>query len=149
MLTVAEIMTPEPYTLTPAHSLRDAAELMRDHHIRHIPLLREDGGIVGIVSQRDVLAASHSSLALEPAGDGVDDVESCVALESVMSSPVLTVSVDERLIAVAARLRRQRIGCMPVTRDGRLVGVISDSDFLEVSMVLLEQVRASDFEEID
>lgn len=149
MLSVAEIMTREPYTLTPAHTVRDAAEMMREHHIRHIPLLGDDNHIVGIVSQRDVLAASHSRLNLEQESPADQDPEAHITLADVMTSPVQTVSEQTDLAAVASRLRRQRIGCMPVTAAGKLIGVISDSDFLEVAMILMEQLEMLEPEEID
>ena len=62
MLTVTEIMSREPYTLGPENSLLDARQLMTEHHIRHIPIVSAKGGLVGLVSQRDVLAASESSI---------------------------------------------------------------------------------------
>lgn len=57
MLTVAEIMTREPYTLGPDDSLAGARKLMAEHHIRHIPVLSAEGTLIGVVTQRDVLAA--------------------------------------------------------------------------------------------
>ena len=58
MLSVADIMTREPYTLGPDNSLTDARNLMAQHHVRHVPVVSSDGTIVGLVSHRDVLAAS-------------------------------------------------------------------------------------------
>ena len=58
MLTVAEIMTREPYTLGPDDNLADARKLMAEHHIRHVPIVTGDNCLVGVVSQRDVLAAA-------------------------------------------------------------------------------------------
>ncbi|MEE4660284.1 MAG: CBS domain-containing protein, partial [Halieaceae bacterium] len=111
MLSVAEIMTRAPYTLGPDNTLTDAAQLMREHHIRHIPILDPDGGVVGLVSHRDVLAASDSSLlrgdALEQDEEGK---ERYVALSSVMSSPVKTTDEHASLLGAAMTLRQQRMG---------------------------------------
>lgn len=145
MLSVAEIMTAQPYTLGPDDSLVDAACLMREHHIRHIPILSNDGNVVGLVSHRDVLAASDSRVvheALRRTGK-----EGYVALSAVMSSPVQTVNENAELCAVAALLRKQHLGCLPVVRDGELVGIITDSDFLEVSITLMEQLEMVEPEE--
>jgi CBS domain-containing membrane protein len=48
---------------------------------------------------------------------------------------------------VAIKLRKQRMGCLPVTENGQLIGIISDSDFLEVAITLLEQMEMTEPEE--
>ncbi|MEM1188657.1 MAG: CBS domain-containing protein [Pseudomonadota bacterium] len=146
MLSVAEIMTREPYTLGPDDTLQDAARLMSEHHVRHIPVVNGEGAVVGIVSHRDVLASSDSRLVT--GGDSVENRDaSYVALSAVMTSPVQTVDEHEALRAVAAVLHQQKIGCLPVTRDNDLVGIISSSDFLEVAMALMEQLELAEPEE--
>lgn len=145
MLSVAEIMTREPYTLGPDDTLLDAARLMHEHHIRHVPIVGPDGSVIGLVSHRDVLAASDSRLLHDMSAEG--SKESYVALSSVMSSPVQTVSEEAGLLGVAVKLRKQRMGCLPVVDGGKLVGIISDSDFLEVAITLLEQMEMTEPEE--
>ncbi|MDP5071586.1 MAG: CBS domain-containing protein, partial [Congregibacter sp.] len=67
-----------------------------------------------------------------------------LALSSIMTSPVHTVNEDAELRAVAVFLRKHRVGCLPVLRDGQLVGIITDSDFLEVAIALMEQLEMSE-----
>lgn len=145
MLSVAEIMTTEPYTLGPDDSLAQARELMSQHHIRHIPIVTGDNCLVGIVSQRDVLAAADSSVLPDKAAHEAE--EHYVALSSIMSSPVQTVDEQAGLRGTAMHLHKSRLGCMPVTRDGRLVGIITDSDFVSIAIHLMEQVEQSEPEE--
>lgn len=140
MLTVADIMTREPYTLTPDASVADAHELMQQHHIRHIPIVSPDGSLVGVVSHRDVLAASDSRLLRR----GEPGKEAYVALSSVMSSPAKTVEETDRLRGTALKLKQHRVGCLPVVRDGIPVGIITDSDFVEVAIHLMEQLELSE-----
>lgn len=142
MLSVEDIMTREPYTLGPDDTLRDAAALMRAHHIRHIPIVGADRSVIGIVSHRDVLAASDSSLGDGERGDGERGADA--ALSALMSTPVHTVPESANLLAAAIHLRRQRMGCLPVTHEGRLTGIISDSDFLEIAITLLEQMEMTE-----
>ena len=144
MLSVAEIMTREPYTLGPDNSLTDARDLMAQHHVRHVPVVSSDGTIVGLVSHRDVLAASDSSVL----GGGPGN-EAYVALSAIMTSPVKTIDERESLRGTALRLQKERIGCLPVTRDGNLVGIISDSDFVAVAIHLMEQLELAEPEEDD
>lgn len=144
MLSVAEIMTREPYTLGPDNNLRDAAELMHEHHVRHVPVVSGDGAVIGMVSHRDVLSASDSKI-LHDEGDV--GKEGYVALSAVMTTPVQTVTENADLKSVAMHLRRQRLGCMPVVEDGKLVGIISDSDFVEVAATLMEQLEMTEPED--
>ena len=145
MLSVAEIMTRERSTLGPDDTLQDAARMMHEHHIRHVPVVSTDGDVIGLVSHRDVLAASDSRLL---GGDGPESsrVAAAIALSAVMSSPVQTVPEHAELRAVAMQLHRHRIGCLPVTRDRALVGIISASDFLEVAIALMEQLELAEAE---
>ena len=150
MLSVDEIMTRDPHTLGPDDTLRDAALLMREHNIRHIPIVDAEGGVVGLVSHRDVLAASDSNVLRQVSlEEGDSGNEKYVALSSVMSTPVETTDDHASLLGAAITLRQHRMGCLPITRDGKLVGIISDSDFLEVAIALLEQVELSEPEEVD
>ena len=64
-----------------------------------------------------------------------------------MTSPVQTVDEHEELRAVGTLLHRHKIGCLPVTRNNELVGIISDSDFLEVALSLMEQLEMTEPEE--
>mgnify|MGYP001817846979 FL=1 len=147
MLSVAEIMTAEPYTLSPDDSLAQARKLMADHHIRHIPIVSGDGSLVGLVSQRDVLAAADSSVLPEQASR--EQEENYVALSSVMTSPVQTVDEQASLRGTAMHLLQNRMGCLPVTRDDVLVGIITDSDFVEVAINLMEQLEQAEPEMSD
>ena len=145
MLSVAEIMTAQPYTLSPDDSLAEARKLMADHHIRHIPIISGNGILVGVVSQRDVLAAADSSVL--PDQQGREQEERYIALSSVMTSPVQTVDEHASLRGTAIHLMQNRLGCLPVTRDDQLVGIITDSDFVAVAINLMEQLEESEPEE--
>ncbi len=143
MLSVAEIMTREPYTLGPDDSLQQARQLMEEHHIRHIPVVSGDHTLVGVVSQRDVLAASDSSLM------GDTGTQRYVALSSVMTSPVQTVDQHASLRGAAMHLQKNKLGCLPVLTDGKLVGIVTDSDFVAVAINLMEQAEMSEPDESD
>jgi CBS domain-containing protein len=145
MLSVAEIMTREPYTLGPDDTLADARKLMAEHHIRHVPVVSGDGTLVGLVSQRDVLAAEDSAV-LNPPGDP-DSKEGYVALSTIMTSPVQTVEEQAGLRGTAIHLQKNKMGCLPVMREGQLVGIITDSDFVAIAINLMEQIEAGEPEE--
>ncbi|KGE05356.1 CBS domain-containing protein [Pseudohaliea rubra] len=141
MLSVAEIMTREPYTLGPDDTLADARRLMNAHHIRHIPVVSAERTIIGLVSHRDVLAASDSTL------ESHREDHAAVPLSAVMSTPVQTVDEHASLRGVALHLQQHRMGCLPVTRDGALIGIITDSDFVSIAIHLMEQLELVEPEE--
>ena len=142
MLTVSEIMTREPYTLGPDSNLAEARQLMAEHHIRHIPVLSNDGSLVGLVSQRDVLAAEDSSVVSSQ--QAIDATDRYVALSSVMTAPVQTVDERDSLRGTAMILQKSKVGCLPVLRDGELVGIITDTDFVAIAINLMEQLEAQE-----
>ncbi|MEP5567817.1 MAG: CBS domain-containing protein [Halioglobus sp.] len=142
MLSVAEIMTAQPHTLSPDDSLAQARTMMSEHHIRHIPVVNSDGVLVGVVSQRDVLAAADSSVLADKAAH--EKEERYVALSSVMTSPVQTVDENASLRGTALHLMQNRLGCLPVIRDDTLIGIITDSDFVGVAINLMEQLEQSE-----
>ena len=147
MFSVAEIMTREPYTLGPDDTLAQARQLMAEHHIRHIPVLSADNSLIGLVSQRDVLAAGDSKILNREDAAGAKD--HYVALSSIMTSPVQTVEEDASLRGTAMRLQKNKLGCLPVLNAGRLVGIITDSDFVTIAINLMEQLESNEPDEFD
>jgi CBS domain-containing membrane protein len=146
MLTVAEIMTREPYTLEPDDTLATARELLAEHHIRHIPIVSPEGSLIGLVSQRDILAAADSSV-LNP--DDESSHESYVALSAIMTSPVQTADESASLRGAAMHLQQNKLGCLPILRQTKLVGIITDSDFVAIAINLMEQLEASEPDEYE
>jgi CBS domain-containing protein len=145
MLTVAEIMTREPYTLGPDDSLASARKMMAEHHIRHIPVLSSDGSLIGLVSQRDVLAAEDSTVLNEEGGP--DSRDQYVAISSIMTTPVQTVEEHAGLRGTAMHIQKNKLGCLPVLNEGQLVGIITDSDFVAIAINLMEQLESTEPEE--
>ena len=144
MLTVAEIMTREPYSLGPDDTLENARHLMAEHHIRHIPVVSADDTLIGLVSQRDVLAAEDSTVLNEEGGKGSRD--RYVAVSSIMTTPVQTVDENTGLRGTAMHLQKNKLGCLPVLNKGKLVGIITDSDFVAIAINLMEQLVVNESE---
>jgi CBS domain-containing membrane protein len=147
MFNVVDIMTTELHTLTPDDSMRDARKLMAEHNIRHIPIVEGNQRLVGLLSQRDVLAAADSSLLAH--ADEADSVESHIAVSSVMTKDPATIDEHASLRGAALYLQKHRIGCLPVVKDRALVGIITDSDFVAIAINLMEQIESTEPEDQD
>lgn len=113
-----------------------AEDVMRLGGVRHIPVVAGDR-LVGIVSQRDLLRAAASTL-LALTQEHRRDWLGTIAVRDVMTSPVRTVTPAQPASDVVALLLEHRIGCLPVVEDGRLVGIVSETDCLRYLARLLD-----------
>ncbi len=138
---VRDIMSWRVQTLDERADLELAEGLMAVLHIRHLPVVR-DGRLVGLVTHRDLLAASLSPLA-EPSADQHDHFKTTVPVRDIMRRNVETTTVDTDLRAALGQMRSHRHGCLPVV-DGedRLVGIVTEADFLALAQRVLD--RASE-----
>ncbi len=140
MFTVSEVMSSDLYTLPPEASVLDARALMASSHVRHLPVVSGSGRLVGLITERDLLEAADSSV------DGRSDTrhashEAEISVSDVMSKQLSTVDPRDDLRRAAMYLQQHRYGCLPVTEDGKLVGIITDTDFVTVAINLLEQLE--------
>jgi CBS domain-containing membrane protein len=120
---VSRLMTIRPLaTVQPATVLADAWELMRSAGVRHLPVA-DAGSIVGILCDRDVLAASRAS------PETLRD-QPTVLVADAMSPRVVTIQADRPALDAARMLLRRRLGALPVLRGSELLGMITVSDFL-------------------
>lgn len=142
MITVEDVMTRHPKTLVETSSLADARRLMTEFEIRHIPVLSSGGVLVGLVTLRDVLAASSS--VLDESEDERVVHDSKILLSDVMTQTLDLVTPGASLRDTALLMRNHRHGCLPVLDADQLVGIITDTDFVEVSIHLLEQLETGE-----
>lgn len=122
---VEEIMKKEVITLKPNQTIKEALKLLNDHHIRHIPIINENYNVVGIISDRDIRDAAPSTLE-EKQNSAILDHE----VKSIMSSPVITVHPLDFIEEIASTFYEHEIACVPVTKDNKLVGIVTEKDLL-------------------
>jgi WS/DGAT/MGAT family acyltransferase len=128
--TVADLMTAEVVTVGPGDSLAIAWEMMRAHRIRHLPVIGPRGDVVGLVTHRDLLGASQSTLAFRSEAERVR-LLSWARVGEVMETHLGIATPDEPAAAAGTRMARHKIGCLPVVGPaGRLAGIVTQEDFL-------------------
>lgn len=135
MIKVEEMMTRNPHTLLRSHQLSDAKHTMEALDIRHIPIVDAHKQLLGVISQRDVLAAQESSLQNIPENQAFT---LSTPLYEVMKTEVMTVSPQAGLKESALYMQKHKVGCLPVVEKGQLVGIITDTDFVAIAINLLE-----------
>lgn len=133
---VRDIMTWPVVTLSPNETLEAAEERMSLERVRHLPVV--DGDVlVGLISHRDLLAASMSVLTGASA-EADAGLKRATRVGDVMRGAVETASPDEDAAAAAERLLASKIGCLPVVDErSHLEGMVTESDFVAVALAFL------------
>jgi acetoin utilization protein AcuB len=122
---IREAMRPGAFTIQQSDSLGAAHRAMTRARIRHLPVMH-DGKLVGILSERDLLA-------VRARGDADGSWWEIPVLRA-MSSPVQTAHPDDALTEVAGRLAAHKLGAMPIVEHGKLVGLATVSDVLNAEV---------------
>ena len=138
-LEVKSFMTGEPISIELEASALAALDLMVDHAIRHLPVLDSGGRVCGVVSFEDLRAALPVPISLR-APLGVDERRGLpdVAIGELMTFGPSTIHYDAPLEEAAERMIDGRFGCLPVVDEqGRLDGIITETDLLQALVTLL------------
>jgi CBS domain-containing membrane protein len=133
---VSEIMSKDVVTLIEDETLAHAKSCMDRGRIRHLPVV-QDGRLVGLVTHRDLLAASFSIFAeVEPAEQR--RVFVTIPVAEAMHRDVVTVRPETTVAEAARILLDNKYGCLPVVdADGTLVGIVTEADFMHLTVRLL------------
>ncbi|MCG3173559.1 MAG: hypothetical protein GMKNLPBB_01756 [Myxococcota bacterium] len=134
-LTVRDIMSNQVITLSEDEDLGLAEEVMKLGRIRHLPVTR-GGELRGLVTHRDLLRASISSLA-DMDDDARRTVLRRVRVSDIMNRDVHSVSPDMKLIDVCREMISHKYGCLPVVEDGRVIGIVTEADFVKLALDIL------------
>ena len=125
---VQDIMHQDVTVVGPRDTLAAVERRLRPRGIRHVPVV-DAGGLVGIVSDRDVKSAMASAAPSQGArGSAFDEL----AVADVMAHPVITVAPSFPVEEAARLMVTKRISALPVTEAGRLVGIVTDTDLLQL-----------------
>jgi CBS domain-containing membrane protein len=125
---VREIMMGSPVTLKPEDTLDLANDVISLGRIRHIPVV-EDGRLVGLLSERDLMGATASQIfGLKQKSKAA--LLKSVMIKDVMKKKVITVTSDTKIADAAHLMADKKIGCVPVMSNGALIGLLTTTDIL-------------------
>ena len=125
---VRDIMARDVATLDWNDELGLADDIMKLGRIRHLPVV-DEGRLVGIMSQRDLFKASLAS-AMGFGEKAKREFMKTVTVKEVMVDEVITISPEASIEQAARVILEKKIGCLPVTEEGNLVGLITETDIL-------------------
>ncbi len=133
---VGERMSRQPITVTPDTGIDQALKVMRDDKVRRLPVVNRRGILVGIVSEKDLLQAAPS-----PATSlSIHEMHYLLAqmkVSEVMTKDVITVTEYTPLEEAARIMVDNKIGGLPVMRDDKLIGIITETDLFKIFIELL------------
>lgn len=130
-MSLRSVMTPDPMALEISRSVGEAIALLDDKEVRHLPILQQ-GVLVGIVSDRDLAPIRKAMLDAEGWNEAnLRRILEEEPLEDVVNKQVIFVDVESALEMVIDLLLEHRIGALPVTEGGALVGIVTATDLLK------------------
>lgn len=134
---VRDIMTREVVTLYEEDNLLGVEEGMRHFRFRHLPVV-DDGKLVGLITQRDLLRVAASIT--EPGGEVKShNIKERLFARDVMARDLVSVREDTPLSDAGLLMWNNKLGCLPVVDDaGVLQGIITEADFVKLALRLLE-----------
>ena len=142
MLKVKDIMTSEVFVLHAAQTLELVRSLMRIKHVRHVPIVEPDNTFVGLMTHRDLLAQTISHLA-DVDEEEQEYLDRNIHIMNIMKTDVTTADPEMDICSAITLLLEHKYGCLPIVSEGKLVGIVTEADFLKLTLELLQQSKNS------
>lgn len=131
---VEQFMTSDLITVGPDEGVELVANLMKWKKIRHVPVEDSEHRLLGLVSQRSLMSLIADRAA--------DLGKGPIPVREVMSTDMVTIAPETPTIDAIRLMKQHRVGSLPVLKEGKLVGIITEFDFLKIAGQLLEHVLA-------
>ena len=128
---IGRVMIKNPIFVNPMMSINEVRDLMEGEKIGHLPVLDKQDHLVGIITREDLIKAAPSSATSLDVYE-INYLLSKMTVNDVMEKKVITVEESEVVEEAARIMADYSIGCLPVMRDKRLVGIITDTDLFHV-----------------
>jgi acetoin utilization protein AcuB len=141
MFVVEKWMTRDVITVHPQEKIIDAFELMQTRGIRHLPVI-EANELKGLVTDRDIRLALIPSPLSTP-DDRVFHLGALTRVHEIMTTDLITVAPSATIEEAAKLMAQYKIGAVPVVAQGKLVGILTETDILRVFIEMIETIQSS------
>jgi predicted transcriptional regulator len=136
---VKELMTKHVYTVTPDTSLKEVGKMLKEKKISGVPVINDDGVLVGIVTLTDmlrILSRIYEWKQMEKEESQRDlsvmfeDEKSNAKVKDIMTKDIVTLSEDDTIDDIMKLMFENKIHTIPVTKDNKLIGIIGKRDLI-------------------
>lgn len=135
--TVSDLMTTNLFTVSTSNTLHDAHNLMKEKSIRHIPVVDENNLLVGILTQK-IMIAKVMGIVTTFGENSLQRREKKIKVEDIMTTDFIRLAPSQSLQEVVTFFVENRHGCMPVVdENNKLLGLLTSSDFVKLAARLL------------
>ncbi|KAB2843033.1 CBS domain-containing protein [bacterium] len=129
-LKVMDLMTENVFSVNADEDLARLSDLMEDIHVRHMPVKDKEGRLVGLVSQRDLLRSALYTSKDLPLTEQRELLKRMTVGEIMTSDPE-TAEMDDNIEEAGRIMLENKLGCLPVVEGGKLVGILTEADFVK------------------
>lgn len=129
-LKVRDLMTEQVLSIGADEDLEKLNSLMGDIHVRHVPVVDDDGEVIGIVSQRDLLRSALDTIGVLPQAEQKDLLTQTTVREIMVADPE-TVEAIQDIDEAGQIMLDNKLGCLPVVDGTRLIGILTEADFVK------------------
>ena len=133
-------MTEEVFVLHATQTLELVRSLMRIKHVRHVPIVDPDNTFVGLLTHRDLLSQTISHLA-EVDENEQEYIDRHIHIMNIMKTDIVTADPEMDVCEAITMLLNHKYGCLPVISDTKLVGIVTEADFLKLTLDLLRKTE--------
>jgi len=128
-------MSKHPLTVGMNQTVSETHKYMQEQNVRHLPVVDKNGVMIGLVTEDDLLKAEPSSATSLSVWE-IHSLLNKITAKDVMTRNVITTTEDTPIEEAAHQMLEHKIGCLPVMRDDKLVGIITESDIFRTFMEL-------------
>ncbi len=133
---VKDAMSANPYCINSATTVSSALDIMATNDFHRLPVVDENGKLVGLITEGTITESSPSratSLSIHE----INYLLSKTKVDSIMIKKVITIGPDAVLEEAATLMRNNEIGCLPVTVDEKVIGIITANDIFDAFINML------------
>ena len=132
-MTVKDVMSQKVVTIGPSDTCLEAVGRMHRSGVRHLPVVNREGRLCGIITDRDLRHYLFSPSVFPVVGmTSTDTLLKAAVVSDLMVADVVTVGPDEPLGEAARAMLERKVGSLPVVADGRVVGILTETDMLRL-----------------
>ncbi len=129
-LKVSDLMTEKVFSIHANEDLARLNDLMMDLHVRHVPVVDDEKNVIGLVSYRDLIRVAITVDGLLPIAEQRELLKNTTVRE-IMTTGIETVEPNQEVEEAGRIMLDNKLGCLPVTENDHLVGIITEADFVK------------------